>query len=144
MIRKIALSLAAATLTFQVSAADDLLMIDVKTAMQTPAAQQQLTQGVDFYFGESKHPKVVKNLGTANTSQRTNGFNKTADEACNWVFVSAMKQLQKEAIHQGGDAVINIKSNFKHNLVSDNDRFQCADGTFLTGVALTGDLVKLK
>ncbi|MDE1308731.1 hypothetical protein L9W77_17725 [Vibrio aestuarianus] len=76
--------------------------------------------------------------------KKTNAFNKTDEEACNWVFLSAMIALKDRAIKEGGNAVVNIKSNYKNNLTSSNDTFQCGAGAVMAGVALSGEVVKLK
>ncbi|POB08294.1 excinuclease, partial [Vibrio vulnificus] len=78
------------------------------------------------------------------TNKKTNAFNKTDEEACNWVFLSAMIVLKERAIKEGGNAVVDIKSNYKNNLTSSVDTFQCGAGTMVAGVALTGKVVKLK
>ncbi|MGK0409717.1 MAG: hypothetical protein ACJASB_001875 [Shewanella psychromarinicola] len=54
-----------------------------------------------------------------------------------------MITLKERAIKEGGNAVIGIKSNYKNNLTSSNDSFQCGAGTLVAGVARTGKVVKL-
>jgi len=117
-------------------ARDTQLMFSIKDAMNTPAAQDQLKQGVKFYFGDTRYPKAKREM-------LTNGFNKSEVEACNWVFLSAMLALQKKAINEGGNAVVNIVSNYKHIEYSSRKKFECHDGAFVTGVALKGKVVKL-
>ncbi|MBF4217373.1 excinuclease, partial [Vibrio anguillarum] len=55
-----------------------------------------------------------------------------------------MIALKDRAIKEGGNAVVNIKSNYKNNLTSSNDTFQCGAGAVMAGVALSGEVVKLK
>ncbi|HIF5944891.1 TPA: hypothetical protein ACX3GK_003567 [Vibrio parahaemolyticus] len=55
-----------------------------------------------------------------------------------------MIALKERAIKEGGNAVLDIKSNYKNNLTSSSDTFQCGAGTMIAGVALTGKVVKLK
>jgi uncharacterized protein YbjQ (UPF0145 family) len=52
--------------------------------------------------------------------------------------------LKSAAVRSGGDAVINIKSNYKHREVSSESHFQCATGVLMSGVALKGTVVKLR
>lgn len=73
-----------------------------------------------------------------------NAFNKTDEKACNWAFLSAMIALKDRAVREGGNAVINIKSNYKNNLTSSEKTFQCGAGALMAGVALTGEVVTLK
>lgn len=98
---------------------------------------------VPFYMAGEKHPKVAKKIGEWPTNQRTNAFNKTDEDACNLVFLSAIIALQKRAKAEGGDAVIDIKSTTKHNDLSSPTQFRCVAGTMVANVALTGTVVKL-
>ncbi len=143
MLRNIAIGFIATLLSFQVFAKDDLLMFDVEAALNTPAAQQKLNKGVSFYFGESKHPRIKKELGATRTNKKTNGFTKNATDSCQWVFLSAMMSLQNAAVKQGGNAVIDIKSNFKGNEINHDSQFQCGKGFIMASVAFTGIIVSL-
>ncbi|WP_045612996.1 hypothetical protein [Vibrio vulnificus] len=125
-------------------ARDDIGSYSIENALSSEAAKNKLGTDVKFYFGEQKFPKVVAEFGEFKTSKKTNAFNKTDEEACNWVFLSAMIVLKERAIKEGGNAVVDIKSNYKNNLTSSVDTFQCGAGTMVAGVALTGKVVKLK
>ncbi|HDY8021256.1 TPA: excinuclease [Vibrio vulnificus] len=125
-------------------ARDDIGSYSIENALSSEAAKNKLGTDVKFYFGEQKFPKVVAELGEFKTNKKTNAFNKTDEEACNWVFLSAMIVLKERAIKEGGNAVVDIKSNYKNNLTSSVDTFQCGAGTMVAGVALTGKVVKLK
>jgi len=124
-------------------AADDLVLVNVADAMATPDYQQKLDGSVKFYFGSSAHPAVVENLGNVVTNKKTNGFAKSAGEACQWVLLSALIALQDDAKSRGGNAVINIKSYFKRNEVSNDTQAECYKGFFIASTALKGDVVKL-
>lgn len=58
--------------------------------------------------------------------------------------MSAMISLRDRAVKLGGNAVINIKSNYKNNLTSSKDNFQCGAGAIVAGVALVGTVVEVK
>lgn len=103
-----------------------------------------LGDNVKFYFGDQAHPGVAKGFGEVRTNRKTNAFNKTDKEACDWVFLSAMIALRDAAVNRGANAVINIKSNYKNNQTSSNDSFRCGAGGIIAGVALKGKIVKLK
>ncbi|WP_017051003.1 hypothetical protein, partial [Vibrio anguillarum] len=124
-------------------ARDDVGNYSITKAMSSEVAKSKLGTEVSFYFGEQSYGKVLKELGEFKTSKKTNAFNKTDEEACNWVFLSAMIALKDRAIKEGGNAVVNIKSNYKNNLTSSNDTFQCGAGAVMAGVALSGEVVKL-
>jgi len=78
---------------------------------------------IALYFAGQPHAAVVKSLG---------------------VFLSAVIELQERARKEGGNAVINIKSNYKDQLTESATTFQCGAGAVIAGVALTGDVVTLK
>ena len=125
-------------------ARDDIGSYSIETALNSEVAKAKLGTDIKFYFGEQKHPKVLSDFGEFKTNKKTNAFNKTDEEACDWVFLSAMIALKDRAVKEGGNAVIDIKSNYKNNLTSSEETFQCGAGTMVAGVALTGKVVKLK
>lgn len=124
-------------------ARDDRLMLPLEAALNTAAAQERLDKGVKLYFGKQKHPKVAVNYGEWDTNKKTNAFNKSDREACEWVFLSAALELQERARKQGGNAVINIKSNYKNIETVSDIEYMCGAGALMAGVALKGTVVKL-
>ncbi|HEU4846149.1 MAG TPA: excinuclease ATPase subunit [Burkholderiaceae bacterium] len=137
------LSGAALMAALPAQASDTVLMMPIAGAMAVNDAQARLGDSVKFYFGDQQTPRVQSKIGSDKTSQRTNGFGKSAEKSCNWVFLSAMLALQKHAQEVGADAVINIVSNYKDKEVSSQTQFECHDGAIMSGVALKGDFVKL-
>jgi uncharacterized protein YbjQ (UPF0145 family) len=123
-------------------ARDDVNDYSIKEALNS-AAEGKLND-VKLFFGKQKHGKVIAKKGPVKVNKKTNAFNKSDAEACEWVFLSAVIALQKKALKKGGNAVINIKSNYKNNLTSSNKTFQCGAGAIMAGVALTGEIVTLK
>ncbi|MDO8288815.1 MAG: excinuclease ATPase subunit [Parvibaculum sp.] len=105
---------------------------------------ERLDGTVAFYFGNTPHPPVLEHLGNYTTNKKTNSVNKSDVEACNWVLLSALLSLQQRAKNEGGNAVINIKSYYKKDEQSYDNEFECHAGAFVAGVALKGDVVKLK
>jgi len=124
-------------------AADDVLMLPLAVALDTAEAKEKLDGSVKFFFGNQSHPKIITKLGTDSTNKKTNGFNKSAEHACNIAFLSAMIQMEKRAQALGANAIVNIVSYYKKNAVSSNTEFECHNGGFVTGVALKGDFVKI-
>ena len=112
-------------------------------AMATPAAQQRLDPAVRLFFGAQKHPKATQTLGEWKTNKKTNAFNKSDKEACEWVFLSAALELQERARKEGGNAVVNIRSNLDNIERSSETEYQCANGNLMAGVALKGTVVRL-
>jgi uncharacterized protein YbjQ (UPF0145 family) len=124
-------------------AADDISMHSLSEALNAPAAREKLDKSVKLFFGNQIYPKTQKDLGEWKTNKKTNGFNKSAKEACEWTFLSAVLELQERAVKEGGDAVVGIKSNWKNSETVSDTGYVCADGTLMTGVALKGTVVKL-
>jgi uncharacterized protein YbjQ (UPF0145 family) len=117
-------------------------MFPISDALSTAAAQNRL-QGIDFYFGDQKHPQVLEDLGEFSTNKKTNAFAKSDKKACEWVFLSALLQLQERARNLNANAVINIKSNYKYREFASETEFECGAGHIMAGVALKGRIVKL-
>lgn len=107
-------------------------------------AKMKLDQGIRFYFGDEAHPAIERKLGTYVSNKKTNALNKSDDRACEWAFLSAILSLQQRAIREGGDAVVNIQSYYKKNVINSATEFECHAGVFVAGVALRGTVVKLK
>ncbi|MES1991346.1 MAG: excinuclease ATPase subunit [Pseudomonadota bacterium] len=99
---------------------------------------------IKFYFGATVHPKVTKTFGNFATNKKTNSFGKSDNDACNWAMLSALLALQERAKNEGGNAVVNIVSNYKKQVKSYDKEFECHAGAFVTGVALKGDVVTIK
>lgn len=125
-------------------ARDTKLMLPIAGGMTQPDAESKLGSDVKFYFGNQSHPAVEKSLGVFPTNKKTNGVGKTDEFACNWAFLSALITLRDRALAEGGNAVINIQSYYKKNEVSSATEFECHAGGVMAGVALKGEIVKLK
>ncbi len=117
--------------------------LSIQDAMQSATFKERLDPNIRFYFGNQKHPKVVRSFGNYSTNKKTNAFNKSDEEACQWVLLSALLTLQDRAKQEGANAVINIASYYKKNTFSSASLYECHAGAILSGVALKGDVVKL-
>lgn len=128
--------------SFGAYARDDVSNYSIKDALNTADAKAKLGSDVKFYFGGQPHGKVSKSYGEVKTNKKTNAFNKSDEKACQWTFLSAMIALRDRALRDGGNAVINIKSNYRNKESSNNETFQCGSGALMAGVALMGTVVK--
>ncbi|HHM05085.1 MAG TPA: excinuclease ABC subunit A [Gammaproteobacteria bacterium] len=124
-------------------ARDERLRFPIEDAMTTEDALARLDPNVRFFFGDQPYGDVVQRFGEFRTNKKTNAFNKSDQRACEWAFLSAIVQLQKRALREGGNAVVNIRSNYKSQEYSSATEYECGAGTFLAGVALIGTVVKL-
>jgi len=124
-------------------ARDDKLMFPVAPALEAKDAKEKLDGSVKFYFGNQETPKILTKLGTDVTNQKTNKFGKSDERACNWVFLSAMIQLDKRAKQLGANAVVNIVSYYQKNVTSSPTEFECHAGNIVASLALRGEFVKI-
>ena len=126
------------------SARDDLNKYPISEAMSAPDATAKLNRGIKFFFGGSAHPAVAKSFGVFTSNKKTNGFGKVDKDACNWAFLSATLSFQDRALAEGGDAVINIESYYKKQLLVSETEFECGSGALMSGVTFRGEVVKLQ
>ena len=116
--------------------------IEAVTARPEYAAE---ISGVRFFFADAPHPAVARTIEEdARTSVRTRKLGRSNEEACQWVMLSALIQLRDHAQAVGGNAVINIRSNWRNQEWPSRTEYQCAAGFLMAGVALKGDVVSLR
>jgi hypothetical protein len=108
------------------------------------SSEGKVDSDIGLYFAGQKHPAVLKTLSEAATNKKTNAVGRSDEAACQHVFLSAVIALQKRAREMGGNAVVNIKSNYKDQLTESSTQFVCGAGAVIAGVALKGDIVTLK
>lgn len=126
------------------SARDSIGDYWINEVMTSNSAKTALGSGVLFFFGDEPHGEVVRSMGEIKTSKKTNALGKSDQEACHWVFLSAMKELKAHALKRGGNAVVNIRSNYKNKTTSSSETFKCGAGTLMAGVALIGTIIKME
>ncbi len=143
VIQRIVISLVCLTLPVAVSARDDRNQYPVADAMNTEAAKQKLNKGYTFKFGDQAVGKVSARHGEFMSNKKTNAFNKTDKEACEWAFLSAMLSFQDRITQEGGNAVINIRSYYKKNDFRSTSEYECGNGAIMAGVTFVGDVVTL-
>lgn len=126
----------------QAHSRDTKHMLSIQDALASPNFMAKLDPTIKLYFGNKSHSKVIKSYGEFSTNKKTNAFNKSDEEACKWVLLSALLTLQERAKKEGGNAIINIASYYKKDKFSSKTKYECHAGAFLAGVALTGKVVK--
>ena len=119
-------------------------MWPIAAAMSAPEAKARLDAGIQFFFGAAAHPTVAKSFGVYTSNKKTNGTNKSDQEACEWAILSAMLSFQQRAIELGGNAVINIRSYYDKHEVSSETEYECGSGALMSGVTFQGEVVKLE
>lgn len=125
-------------------ARDDRLRLPIAVVLNSADAKSKLDPGVPLYFGKQAYPPPAQRMNVTTANKKTNFFNKTDQEGCNWVFLSAVKSLQEYARKTGGNAVVNIVSTYKNQEFVSETQFECGAGNIVGGVALRGEVVLIK
>lgn len=133
--------LAGAGFSMTAQARDDRLHFPVADAMA--AAGGKLDGSVKFFWGSQGYPKGGKEMGAYTSNKKTNFFNKSDKEACDWAWLSAMIALQDRAKREGGNAVVGIHSVYRNAEFTSETEYECGAGNVTGGVALRGTVVKL-
>ncbi|MGO2011032.1 MAG: excinuclease ABC subunit A [Pseudoalteromonas sp.] len=137
------LLLVIATLTVTaVEARDDIGKYPIQSLLETTKAKNALLD-IPLYFADQTYSAHSSKYGEVITNKKTNAFNKSDQEACEWVMLSALKALQERAVKEGMNAVVNIQSYYKKREFVSSTEYECGAGMLMAGVALKGTLVKL-
>jgi uncharacterized protein YbjQ (UPF0145 family) len=131
------------SLVWPAQARDTKYLLPIAAALEGQDAKNRLDGSVKFFYGNQETPKVLAKLSTDVTNLKTNAVGKSDEKACNWVFLSAMIQLEKRAKQLGANAVINIVSYYRKEVMSSATEFECHAGSVIAGVALRGEFVKI-
>lgn len=115
----------------------------IQEALKSGIQKQILNRRIKLYFG-SQHAPIIKRMKKVTINKKTNAFGKSAQVSCSWAFLGALKALQRQARKNGANAIVNIKSVYKRNVVSNRKQFQCDKGAFVSRVSLTGRLARVR
>ncbi|MGX2947559.1 excinuclease ABC subunit A [Frederiksenia canicola] len=119
---------------------DTVHYLSIDEALNSAEAKKVLDPNIKLYFGKPAPGKTL--VKGAVTNPKTNAINKTDLEACQWVFLSAVKKFQERAAKEGGTKVGNLVSYYKKKEYSSTTKYECHAGHSIAGVALKGDVVK--
>jgi cell wall-associated NlpC family hydrolase len=141
-----AVALLTATLLPGISQARDTThFLDFNSVVAEAVQAGRLDGTVKFYLaGNTPAGQVTVINPNVTTSQKTNAFNKTDEEACRWALQSALIRLQNAAKSAGANAVVDIASNYKNKEYKDSAKYECHAGALMAGVALKGKVANVK
>lgn len=139
LIKTLALTLSALAIS-ACAPRDTTHYLSIQDALNSPEAKQVLNPKIKLYFGKPAPGTVIKR--GAVTNPKTNAVNKTDEQACQWVFLSAVKRFQDQAVAKGATKVGNLVSYYKKKEYSSTTKYECHAGHSIAGVALKGDFVK--
>lgn len=126
------------------AASDSIYSLSIADALASDEAKEKLDPSVHFYFGDTAHPAVQQSFGDYVSNRKTNSFLKGDQGVCTHVFLSTLIEFQKRAQSMGANAVINIHSYYKKVETSDNAQIPCHVGGLMAGIAIKGEVVKLR
>ena len=116
----------------------------LRDLVNSPEARNAGIDGsVRFYLAGEK-VSVQQRFGEDVTNKKTNAANKSDEEACRWVALSALRALQDGAKSRGANAVVDIVSYYKKNEFKSTSHYECYAGAIMAGVALKGTYAKVK
>jgi len=136
-------------LAFAISgkAADRTVYVPLEKAVQAAQAAGKIDGSVKFYLADAGPAEAqVDQVLRTNivTNKKTNAVFKGDKNTSLHVSQSAVIALHNAAQKAGANAVINIVSYYRKQEYRSTTDIECHAGATVTGVALKGDLVKLK
>jgi hypothetical protein len=138
----IGLSVALLLIAVGLEARDTRHRLPISEVLNNSEYAQRL-EGVQFFFADQAHPAVAQDFGEWSTNKKTNAFGKSDEFACQWVMLSALLSLHQRALGLGGNAVVDIRSNYKNREFASETEYECGAGAIMAGVALKGTVVRL-
>ena len=138
-----AIALACLVSSAPANARDERLRFPIAAALGTVDAKAKLDPAIRLYFGPQKHPKPLQSFGTDISNKKTNFFNKSDEEGCQRVFLSAVLALEARAHQLGANAVVKIASVYRGANLESETEYECGAGNLIGGAALRGEFVRL-
>lgn len=130
--------------SFSADARETRLELSLQDVVQSDQAKAAGLDGSVRFYMAGQGPSVASRLGQGVANRKTNALNKTDEEACRWVAISALLALQQSARKHGANAVVDIVSFYKKNEFRSSTNFECFAGGFVAGVALKGTYARLR
>jgi uncharacterized protein YbjQ (UPF0145 family) len=144
MARFIRVGLLAAGLLLPVAAQarNTEVFVSAESATRSQHARGYLLDIPYYLKGQPGAPRG-KALATVTTQQATRGAFRSDEASCRVAFLTALRELQKEAQRAGGDAVVDIVSVTRDVRSESPTDFRCIAGAIVVRVALEGTVVDL-
>jgi uncharacterized protein YbjQ (UPF0145 family) len=137
-------SLAAALLLpLAAQARNTEVFVSAESATRSERARGYLLD-VPFYLKGQPGAPNGKPLSKMTTQQATSGAFRSDQSSCRVAFLTALRELQKEAQRVGGDAVVDIVSVTRDVRSESPTDFRCIAGAMVVHVALEGTVVDLE
>ena len=141
----LAVALAAFSLAMGARAANEQIMVNYQSVMDSEEGKSHIDPGVKLVFGPNTMPAGAKSLGTVTINKISKGANRRDFEgSCKKVVVESLAELQQKARAAGGDAVVNIISKYHESSNLNPTAAECHAGGTGGHLTLQGEFVKLK
>ncbi len=134
----------AALLSNNAFARDDRLKFPIEDVLSIEGNKSKLSGKVKFFFGDEDYGTAEKNYGSFTSNKKTNAFNKSDKVACERAMLSSLISLDRRALKEGGNAVVEITSEYRNQSFKSNSEYECGAGAFIAGVALSGKVVQIQ
>jgi len=118
-------------------ARNTVIMMPIKKALKRGMEEGILDRGIKLQFGRRN---VYGRQRAYTANRKTNAFNKTDREACEWAFLSAVRSLQDRARQKGVRRVTGIISYYNRRPRSSSSTYECHAGRVVAGVVLRGNI----
>ena len=138
-----AAALAAATFAAPVQAKDDRMLLDIATALGTPAGRDRFDDTVLFLWADQAYAPPVQTFDITTVEHRSFAPIRTDEETCYAAFIDALADLRDHAKQLGANAVVNIKSIYRNREFRSDTQFECRVGYVVNNVSLEGRVVRL-
>ncbi len=122
-----------------VMARDTIVRVKLADVLAMPEAREKLDGSVTFYLAGQETPVVKSRLGSDVSNKKTNGVGKDDEYGCKYVVLSALIAFQQSAKQRGANAVVDMVSYYKKNVVRDAQMIECHAGNIMIGAALKGE-----
>ena len=143
MIRRLLLTaVVLLTVVSRAEARNDTYYLNNADVLNDPAFKQ-LGSTVAFYFASQTPPKIAKDLGTFVGNKIAKKRGESDQQWCQEAALGALAELRDEANTRGGNAVIDIQSFWKGNVIADKTKYECHAGGTGGHISLQGKIVKL-
>ena len=125
------------------AAKDIIVDVNLANAMYDPVVEAAIPAGVKIYFA-GQPVEIEKIVAPTKSSRRTTRGKSNVSLSCHKALANVLKGMGEQALRNGANAVVNIKSNNMNIVTESSTTFKCRLGGNLVNVALIGDLAVVK
>jgi hypothetical protein len=124
-------------------ARDTVVHVTLQEVLDMPEAKSELDGTVKFFLAGQNTPQILSKMSDDVSNKKTNSVGKSDEFGCKWAALSALVAFQASAKRDGANAVVDLVSYYKKNVVSSPTEIECHAGGVLVGVALKGTYAKI-